>query len=172
MCGYHINVLVNSVTAPIYPEIDGTYTPFVYTYTYLLSPARKWADFGLLEVVINTPFYLTDSTVSDFTKTENGYTATLNGLPENELVFCLSESESPEKSKSIFGFLGDAFFLLFQFCGPIPFFVLLAIIGGVVTLIVASKNKKQFKQIAKHTAYAGHFLWMKQKRQGITCRNY
>lgn len=141
MCGYHINVLVNSVTAPIYPEIDGTYTPFVYTYTYLLSPARKWADFGLLEVVINTPFYLTDSTVSDFTKTENGYTATLNGLPENELVFCLSESESPEKSKSIFGFLGDAFFLLFQFCGPIPFFVLLAIIGGVVTLIVALIKK-------------------------------
>ncbi len=135
--------LTNVVTAPIYPEIDGTYTPFIYTYTYLLSPAGKWADFGSLNVVINTPFYLTDSALPGFEKTENGYTATFDKLPENELVFCLSESNSPEKNKSIFGFLWVAYFLLFQFCGPIPFFAMLIIVGGIIALIVVLIKKRR-----------------------------
>ncbi len=31
--------ITNTVTAPIYPKIDGSYEPAIYTYTYLLSPA-------------------------------------------------------------------------------------------------------------------------------------
>ena len=34
--------LTNTVTAPLYPAIDAGYTPSIYTYTYLLSPAKTW----------------------------------------------------------------------------------------------------------------------------------
>ncbi len=142
--------LTNVVTAPIYPEIDGTYTPFVYSYTYLLSPAEKWASFGSLEIVINTPFFLTDSSVSGFTKTENGYTANFDGLPENELVFCLSESESPEKDSG--GFLYGIFYIFLTICSflfsnslmILPIFVVLSIIiAGTILLIKKMKEKKK-----------------------------
>lgn len=137
--------LTNVVTAPIYPEIDGTYTPFVYSYTYLLSPAEKWASFGSLEVVINTPFYLTDYSVSGFTKTENGYTATFDGLPENELVFCLSESESPEKDSG--GFFYGIFYVFLTICSfffsnSLAIIPIIAVIAGTILLIKMIKKKK------------------------------
>ena len=66
----------NAVTAPIYPAIDLDYKPGVYSYTYLLSPASTWAKFGKLDVVVNTPFYITKNSISGFEKTENGYSAT------------------------------------------------------------------------------------------------
>ena len=37
--------LKNAVTAPLYPAIDAGYTPSLYSYTYLLSPAKTWAQF-------------------------------------------------------------------------------------------------------------------------------
>ena len=40
--------LKNAVTAPLYPAIDAGYTPSLYSYTYLLSPAKTWAQFGEL----------------------------------------------------------------------------------------------------------------------------
>ena len=66
--------IVNTVTAPIYPEIDLNYEPDIYSYTYLLSPASTWASFGEIEIVINTPFYITDNTIDCFEKKANGMT--------------------------------------------------------------------------------------------------
>lgn len=37
--------LKNAVTAPLYPAIDADYTPSIYAYTYLLSPAKTWTQF-------------------------------------------------------------------------------------------------------------------------------
>lgn len=83
---------VNSVTAPIYPTMDGGRTQDLYYYNYLLSPAQKWADFGQLTVDIDTPFYLSDSSLN-FEKREGGYTLTRGKLPLGELTFTLSEEE-------------------------------------------------------------------------------
>lgn len=88
--------LKNAVTAPLYPAIDAGYTPSLYAYTYLLSPAKTWAQFGELEVVVKTPYYMTESGIDGFTKTDGGYALTLPGLPEGELTFTLSESEKPQ----------------------------------------------------------------------------
>lgn len=90
---------VNSVTAPIYPSIDGDRrldSP-VYGYTYLLSPARHWAKFGEIDIIVNTYDYIVSSNIDGFTKTENGYTATLSGLPDDELNFylCADDIEYP-----------------------------------------------------------------------------
>lgn len=89
--------IVNAVTAPIYPAIDLNYDPAVCDYTYLLSPAKTWKSFGTLEIVVNTPYYLSNCSLDGFMKTDNGYRLSLNGLPDKELSFFLSTSENPIK---------------------------------------------------------------------------
>lgn len=88
--------IVNKVTAPIYPSINMEYKPYVYEYIYLTSPAKLWGDFGELKIVINTPFYMTDSSEKGFKKTETGYELMMKGLPEEELEFSLSEVKNPK----------------------------------------------------------------------------
>lgn len=93
--------LVNTVTAPMYPAIDMDYEPPIYAYTYLLSPAQTWADFGELEIVVNTPYAMTESGGAfDFAKTETGYRTVLSGLPEGELTFTLSTEAEPKAPQS------------------------------------------------------------------------
>ena len=50
-----------------------------------------------MEIIINTPYFITENSLDGFTKTENGYTLTRNGLPKGELEFTLSSSENPKK---------------------------------------------------------------------------
>ena len=89
--------IVNTVTAPIYPAMNVRYEPPVYMYTYLLSPATTWADFGELDIIVNTPYYMTESGGDfSFEKTETGYRTSLDGLPDGELEFTLSESAKPK----------------------------------------------------------------------------
>ena len=134
---------VNAVTAPLYPAIDLGYEPDVYTYTYLLSPARTWASFGALEIVINTPYFVTESSQEGFEKTETGYILKRDGLPDGELVFTLSESENPVKPvKKVTDFIPIELIISFSLIG---LGALLLIAGGVVVtiLIVRSKRKKK-----------------------------
>lgn len=72
----------------------------MYDYTYLLSPAQTWAEFGNLEIVINTPYYLHESSLSGFEKTETGYAYSQDGLPEGDLTFELSE-QAPTPSVNL-----------------------------------------------------------------------
>ena len=100
--------IVNTVTAPIYPDIDSRYEPPVFEYTYLLSPAQTWAEFGVLNIVVNTPFYMiTDGEVLAFEQTDSGYATELNGLPEGELTFTLCAEQTPKKPAYNSGFLTD-----------------------------------------------------------------
>ena len=126
--------LTNTVTAPLYPAIDAGYTPSIYIYTYLLSPARTWAQFGELKIVVNTPYYMTENDQGSFSGTERGYELTLPGLPEKELTFTLSESENPKPPK-----LSIPFKLVFLLAG-FACFVLIG--GGVIAVILTVKRKK------------------------------
>lgn len=99
--------IVNQVTAPVYPSIDNsyevtdsTYDPAKYTYTYLLSPAQTWKEFGSLDIVINTPFTLTESTPGGFEETDTGYTASFSSLPKEELTFTLQEKPQEEETEA------------------------------------------------------------------------
>lgn len=83
--------IVNTVTAPIYPDIH-TERTLLCKYTYLLSPAQTWADFGKLDIVINTPYFLLDDYA--FEKTETGYKASFDGLPDGELNFTLKAKQT------------------------------------------------------------------------------
>lgn len=128
--------LKNAVTAPVYPAIDEGYTPSLYSYTYLLSPAKTWAQFGELEVVVKTPYYMTESGIDGFTKTDGGYALTLPGLPEGELTFTLSESETPQPPKWSSLYLMPTEFI-------IVVAAVLAAVGAAVFLL--NRRKKRTK---------------------------
>ena len=109
--------IVNTVTAPLYPDIEMDYEPFRYSYTYLLSPAALWADFGTLDITVNTPFYMVEATNVSFEWDNPGYSAHLDGLPEGELEFILSQSQNPSSTvktiQQIYqGLSGNAVFLM------------------------------------------------------------
>lgn len=87
--------IVNTVTAPMYPSFNIEYTPPIFEYTYLLSPARTWAAFGNLDIIVNTPYYMTQSGMDGFKRTDFGYECHLSGLPEGELTFTLCSKENP-----------------------------------------------------------------------------
>ena len=125
--------IVNTVTAPIYPSINLRYEPSVFGYTYLLSPAKTWKHFGELEIVINTPYYISSSSIDGFTKTEGGYTVKLKGLPDSELTFNLSASETPKLSMPAYVHGGWIVFSVVA--------ALLIIGGGVIALVLISKKK-------------------------------
>lgn len=90
--------IVNTVTAPMYPSMDLDCQPPIYQYTYLLSPAKTWAAFGRLDIVVNTPYYMTERGLEGFEKTERGYALSLDGPPEGELEFTLSGEERPKRA--------------------------------------------------------------------------
>lgn len=88
--------IVNKVAAPIYPSINSNYTPPIYEYTYLLSPAKTWAEFGTLDIIVNTPYYMIVSGPEGFRYNDPGYELHLTGLPEGELTFTLCAEPEPD----------------------------------------------------------------------------
>ena len=101
--------LTNTVTAPVYPNIDEGYSPSVYYYSYFLTPASLWREFGTLDIYINTPYYMVKESKGEFsiapdewTRTDAGYEIHLEGLPDEDLQFSLSEVQDPGKNYSPF----------------------------------------------------------------------
>ncbi len=130
--------ITNTVTAPIYPEIKELYEPDIYDYRYLLSPASTWASFGDLEIIINTPFYITESSIDGFTKTETGYVLNHNGLPKGELEFTLCTSKNPKLPKSSRRNIPIEAIIFFSIVG-----VVVILIGVTVFLIIRKKKTKK-----------------------------
>ncbi|MDE6410987.1 MAG: hypothetical protein K2L02_00425 [Clostridia bacterium] len=138
---------VNRVRAPLYPTVEGNRNPR-YEYSYLLSPAGKWADFKEIEIKIDTPYYLSNGSL-DFTKTDKeggkGFTYSYHrsSLPQGELTFVLTEKDEADSDFNLFGkkFLHPAL--------TWAFVTLLALAGvaAVVTVIVvvSLRNKKKKK---------------------------
>ena len=87
--------IINEVVAPMYPCVTNNYTPLVYKYTYLLSPARTWASFGEFHLRINTDMYVKDASVGKLKKHKGYYEYSCNGLPANELTFNVCASAAP-----------------------------------------------------------------------------
>ncbi|MBQ6654165.1 MAG: hypothetical protein IJM79_01390, partial [Erysipelotrichaceae bacterium] len=102
-CGYVYQLtipagqtVINEVTAPLYPSIDGHYNPPYYDFTYLSSPARTWADFNDLDIEIITPHVITEFPAGKLDKGDDGiYRTHLDSLPEKEITFRLYQSDSP-----------------------------------------------------------------------------
>ncbi len=74
--------IVNAVTAPMYPTMD--------THTCFLRQRH-----GRSSALFHTPYYMAESGIEGFMKTETGYRLYLDGLPDCELIFTLSLEENP-----------------------------------------------------------------------------
>ncbi len=128
--------IVNTVTAPIYPSVDLDYEPDIFEYTYLLSPAKTWKSFGELEIVVNTPHYITESGIDGFTKGMEGYYLKLDGLPDGELTFTLSTAETPKHEPSPYAAAFTVLSIVVIVGVIIAIALVLAAIGGIVVAIV------------------------------------
>ncbi len=138
--------LKNEVTAPLYPDIKEYYSPTKYFYEYLLSPAKGWASFGSLDIVVNTQYYLADSSVGKFEKVADGYTLHLDGLPDGELRFSLCADRRPvsdtENNLNVLNVIGTVFLgieLGLQLLVAVILIIVFAVTGKFST---KPKNKK------------------------------
>ena len=150
--------ITNSVTAPMIPRTSIRTSPPTYTYNYLISPAATWADFGSLDIIINTPYYLTYSNIDGFEKTDNGYELHLDGLPMTkdrykltlngiekveggvkDLAFKISTAEKPQSKNKLTPI--QTVLLVIAIIIFLPILIVVGIIYGAVILI---------KKIAKH----------------------
>ena len=127
--------LVHAVTAPLYPDINRDDYPARYRYSYLLSPAQTWKDFGTLEVAIHTPYTLHESQPADFRQEEGGYGLELSELPKGELEFVLYSAEKPAAEATTDGRQGFMFRLL-------PVCVCIAV-GAAAVLLVFFRIRKR-----------------------------
>jgi hypothetical protein len=134
------------------PGQNINYNPRHFKYTYLISPAVTWADFGSLDIYINTPYYMVESNIDGFEKTEKGYEIHLDSLPMTkkrldiswneikivepevkDLYFALCESESPtykNRGSTVSGLLVGIVIVLLIILSPI------ILVVWIVNLIV------------------------------------
>ncbi len=126
--------VINEVKAPIFPTVNMRMKPNTYEITYLLTPASTWKDFSNLNIYVNTNYYIISNSLTGFEKTSDGYVASYENLPQEELIFTISESANPKETNKggfalmlmgIFGVLGIAII-----------FVGFLLIGGIVILII------------------------------------
>ena len=87
--------LIHSVSAPLYPYSE--YSSDSASYTYLLSPAKRWASFEDLTITIDTERTMKRSSLPSFRKTEDGYTASFDFLPEEDLTFTLTSGNDDHR---------------------------------------------------------------------------
>ena len=130
--------LVNTVTVPLYPDVDESRRAPEFTYTYLLSPAAGWKSFHDLKVVVETDMVMTSKNES-FQKTPTGYEAFFDSLPENELTFslCRTKMNLPRAEDVLTGLL------LLVFGAVLPAALAVLLIVGIVKAIKYRKRKKK-----------------------------
>ncbi len=136
----------NVVSLSLYPTADEGFDGAAYRYEYLLSPAQSWANVGELEVQIETPYYIYDSSLT-FEKGEGGYTFRRAGLPLGELSFTLGEKENPTRVFTSFSFRRPLTVLL----------IVLAIVavGLAVAIVIVAVHYSKVKKRAKERAARG-----------------
>ena len=131
--------LTNTVTAPLYPTINHRGCE----YEYLLSPAKKWADFSELDIVVNTDLEIYSSSL-ELNKTESGYSLHSDGLPASELRFAIvGDYEYPRKSGV--GLSGGVIVVLALVGLAAVSTVVEGIAVGIVFGVIRAKKKKQNK---------------------------
>ena len=117
-----------------------------HTFTYLLSPARHWADFGTLDVAVTTPEsspYVIQSSLPLEEAGERRYTAHFDSLPDGELTFTLY----PEPRITLADRLSSYQFQAFMMMG-LPLLLLFAGLpaaAAVVFLVWLSRRARRKK---------------------------
>lgn len=113
-----------------------------YSYTYLLSPAKSWADFGSLDIQVITPReapYMIESSLDLSMDGENRYSARFDSLPKSELTFTLYEKEAVTLIDKTEKAISRASYLLF-FLWPV-FIIFLAVIMALIVRAIIRRMR-------------------------------
>lgn len=113
----------------------------LYTFDYILNPAKNWSDFKNLNIKIIPPLeapYVVDSSI-EFKKEENAYTATLDSLPASDLSFTLYKNEKVTLKDKVEGNLRRNFMYFIPIAGGI--IIMLVIIGTIVTIAAVRRRR-------------------------------
>ena len=129
--------LINSVSAPAFPDINAAYDEPLYEYSYLLSPASSWKEFGTLDVTVDTDQYLISSSIGEFRKTDMGYQAHFKSLPEEELSFRICAIDNPKKP---FDWANTALMVIFILIPVLAVILLLVLVIKIIVRILKRRN--------------------------------
>jgi hypothetical protein len=114
----------------------------LYSFDYILNPAKNWSDFKNLNIEIITPQkapYIVQSSIELTKGKKNTYSATLESLPEKDLSFTLYSSEQVTFLDKARGAMGRSF----GYFAPFVIGVIVIFLVIVLTIIlVAKRNKK------------------------------
>ncbi|KAB3539098.1 hypothetical protein F8154_01005 [Alkaliphilus pronyensis] len=133
-------VSVNYMTTGTMDKTETVYP--LYTFDYILNPAKNWRDFKNLNVkIIPHPDaqYLVESNIEFIKEENNTYTAKLENLPENDLTFTLYSDEEITAIDRLAGDIYNRFGYL------TPIVIILIVLTIVTLIIVAIIRKKQHK---------------------------
>ncbi len=155
----HIMLLLYEVTFPpdteVKLEVSYPSTLFlaadlaqddVFEMVYLLNPAKYWADFGELEIMVQTPDfapYLLNSSLTFEEVQAQEYKATLAALPNEDLsfeIYAKPQRSGHEQTEAQRRELGQALIVTIYLVLPI-----VAVIAVVLIIVLAirAKNKRK-----------------------------
>lgn len=116
----------------------------LYSFDYILNPARNWSDFKNLNIEIIPPQrapHIVESNIEFTRGQDNTYTASLAQLPEDDLSFTLYAHEKITLLDKVQGSLnrglGYPMYLAPPLIGALIFIVL-----GIIIVMVVFKRKK------------------------------
>lgn len=88
---------VVSVDAPLYPSIETEYVQNTYEFSYNLHLLNDSMRKTVIDININTPYYIVSDGKTEYTKTDTGYGLTTYGAHMTDRIdFTLCEVETPE----------------------------------------------------------------------------
>lgn len=137
--GEKMNVVLNT---PVYPHVSQEYEPEIYEYSYYFSTYEMWAEYGSVDVIIDTDYHMLDAEYNGFTKYDGGYTLHTGDLKneldgnvsiERSVNFSLSSVEEPERIEPDNSGIGILIILMLII---MPFVALWEGIVDVVEIIV------------------------------------
>ncbi len=115
----------------------------LYSFDYIFNPAKNWGDFKSLNIEVIAPQeapYIVESSI-EFTKQENNvYTATLAGLPDEDLSFTLYADEKIILADKALGNLQNRFGYFTPFVVGAAVFL---VIGAIIVVPVSRRNKNR-----------------------------
>jgi hypothetical protein len=119
-----------SVSYPSQASYDRSYEPTLYTMNYLTNPAKNWADFKSLDIKIIPleDIQYVINTNLEFTKNDDGsYSLSMDKLPEDNIVFSFSSSETPKEKEDHF----ISFVLIILMLIPFVIMCAILVIAGI-----------------------------------------
>ena len=137
--GEKMSVVLNT---PVYPYVSQEYEPEIYEYSYYFSTYELWAEYGSVDVIIDTDYHMLEAEYNGFTKYDGGYTLHIGDLKneldgnvsiERSVNFSLSSVEEPERNEPDNSGIGIIIILMLII---MPFVALWEGIEDVVEIIV------------------------------------